>query len=188
MSYLIKNSHFIVNHIPIAMLFFSFIFDLLAVILKKKDWHTAGFLTLIVGTAGAIATVLTGPDGVQEQRNALFHSHELFGDITMYFFIILTLLRLFFQYRKKIDIGKMPVYLFAALIGVALVTYTGHLGGKMVHRDMPSFNGQGGPGGPGTGNLNRQGRQGDPNAQGGQGTGANGNNPSNSDNNATPAP
>jgi hypothetical protein len=64
-------------------------------------------------------------------------------------YIISSITRLFFHYRKKIDIGKMPIYLIIGLIGVALVTYTGHLGGKMVHRDVQGgFNGGfNGPGG-----------------------------------------
>lgn len=133
MSYIIKNLHFIVIHIPIAMLLFSFIFDLLALIMKKKDWHSAGILTLIVGTLGAIASVITGP----EDRNPLLETHEHYGQITMLFFIILTLIRVGFLWKKKLDIGNHPVYLIAAFIGVLLVSYTGHLGGQMVHKDRP---------------------------------------------------
>jgi uncharacterized membrane protein len=187
LTYLINNSHFIVNHIPIAMLFFSFIFDLCAVIIKKKDWHTAGFLSLIVGTLGAIAAVITGPDAPQDTRNPLFHDHQLYANLTMYLFIVLSLARLFFHYRKKIDIGKTPIYLFIALIGAGLVTYTGHLGGKMVHKDG---NFSGGPGGQGFGQG--QGRPGGQSGQGGQG-GANvqngsGNNTNNNNNSSSPTP
>jgi uncharacterized membrane protein len=173
MTYLLKNSHFIVNHIPIAMLIFSFIFDLCAVIIKKKDWHTAGFLSLIVGTLGAIAAVLTGPNGPQETRNPLFHDHQLYANLTMYLFIVLSLARLFFHYRKKIDIGKTPIYLIIALIGVGLVTYTGHLGGKMVHKDT-NANFSGGPGGQGGGQGQRRpGGQGGTNGQNGGGNNTN---------------
>jgi uncharacterized membrane protein len=183
MSYLIKNLHFIVNHVPIAMLIFSFIFDLLAVILKKKEWHTAGFLTLIVGTLGAIAAVITGPNGQAETRNPDFHNHQLFGNLTMYLYIIISLVRLFFYYRKKIDIGKMPIYLIIGVIGVSIVTYTGHLGGKMAHRDTQGgFNVPGGANGQG----GRPGGQGRPNGQGGPNGGPAGKNLPN--NNATTAP
>ncbi|MFC5452781.1 DUF2231 domain-containing protein [Paenibacillus aestuarii] len=132
MSYLIRNAHFLVIHIPIAMLLFSFVFDLLAMILKKKDWHTAGILCLIVGTLGAIVAVITGPEG---ERNPLFPQHELYGKITMMLSILITLVRLGILWRKKVDIGKNLLYLFIMLIGVGLVSYTGDLGGKMVHPD-----------------------------------------------------
>ncbi|TVY07877.1 DUF2231 domain-containing protein [Paenibacillus cremeus] len=132
MSYLIRNAHFLVIHIPIAMLLFSFVFDLLALMFKKKDWHTAGLLCLIVGTLGAIAAVATGPEG---ERNPLFPQHELFGKITMILAILLTLVRLGVLWRKKIDIGKSFVYLLVMLVGVGLLSYTGDLGGKMVHPD-----------------------------------------------------
>jgi uncharacterized membrane protein len=193
MTYLLNNSHFIVNHIPIAMLIFSFIFDLCAVILKKKDWHTAGFLCLIIGTLGAIASVLTGPDGQQETKNPLFHDHELYANLTMYLFIVLSLARLFFHYRKKIDIGKTPIYLIIALIGVGLVTYTGHLGGKMVHKDAnfsgPGPGGQGQVGGQGQGRPGGGQGQGRPGGQGGaNGQNGGGNNPNSNNASSSPTP
>lgn len=129
-SYIFRNLHFIVVHVPIAMLLFSFIFDLIAAIWKRKNWHFAGLLCLVVGTFGVIAAVITGPEG---ERNPLLPTHESYGEITMTFFILLTLVRLWMLYRKKLDIGGNWIYLFAALIGVFLVSYTGHLGGKMVH-------------------------------------------------------
>jgi uncharacterized membrane protein len=176
MTYLINNSHFIVNHIPLAMLIFSFIFDLCAVIIKKKEWHTAGFLCLIVGTLGAIAAVLTGPEDPQDTRNPLFQDHQLYANLSMYLFIVLSLARLFFHYRKKIDIGKTPIYLIIAFIGAGLVTYTGHLGGKMVHK-VENF---GGPGGQFQG---RPGGQGGANEQNGGG-----NNTNNNNNSSSPTP
>jgi uncharacterized membrane protein len=134
-DYLIKNLHFIVIHIPIAMLIFSFVFDVAALLAKKREWHAAGMLCLIVGTLGALAAVLTGPD----DRNPLVHTHELFGKATMALFIVLTAVRLFFQLRRKQEIGGNYAYLAIALIGVALVSYTGHIGGKMVHPDRSGF-------------------------------------------------
>ncbi|MCC2683931.1 MAG: hypothetical protein K0R75_830 [Paenibacillaceae bacterium] len=132
MAYLIENLHFIVIHVPIAMLIFSFVFDVLAKAFKKREWHAAGLLCLIVGTLGAIAAVMTGPE---EEREPLLHTHELFGKITMIFFIALTVVRLWLYLRKKIEPGRSFAYLAAALIGVLLVSYTGHLGGSMVHKE-----------------------------------------------------
>ena len=61
MDYILKNLHFIFTHVPIALLIFSFVFDVVALIFKKKEWHSAGMLCLVVGALGAIASVLTGP-------------------------------------------------------------------------------------------------------------------------------
>jgi uncharacterized membrane protein len=133
LDYLLNNMHFIVTHFPIALLISSFVFDLLAVLVKKKEWHSAGLLCLVVGTLGAIVSVVTGPD----DPNPLVPTHELFGKLTMFLAILLSIVRLYFLFRKKKDIGRNAVYLFGALIGVLLVSYTGHLGGKMVHKDRP---------------------------------------------------
>jgi uncharacterized membrane protein len=134
LSYIIKNLHFIVIHVPLAMLIFSFVFDICAMIFKKKEWHSAGMLCLIVGTLGAIAAVITGP----EDNNPLKATHELFGEITMVLYIVLTIIRVGFLLLKKMEIGKNVVYLIPALVGIVLVSYTGHLGGQMVHKDKPA--------------------------------------------------
>lgn len=135
MTYLLQNLHFIFIHFPIALLLFSFVFDLLARLTKKQEWHTAGFLSLLIGTLGAVASVITGPE---EARNPLFPTHELFGKLTMIWFILLSLVRCYYRLRKSQDIGGKPAYLIAALIGICLLTYTGHLGGQMVHRPRPA--------------------------------------------------
>lgn len=136
MDYILKNMHFILIHFPIALLIVSLFFDLITAFYKRSNLHSAGLVTLVLGTLGAIASVLTGPEG---ERNPLFPRHELFGKITMIFFIVLCLVRLFLYWKRKKDIGSNPVYLIAALVGVILVSYTGHLGGEMVHKDMKNF-------------------------------------------------
>ena len=55
---------------------------------------------------------------------------------------------------KKREIGGNFIYLAAALVGVLLVSYTGHIGGEMVHPDRSKVQqGQfpGAPGGSGQG-------------------------------------
>jgi uncharacterized membrane protein len=187
MDYLIKNMHFIFIHFPIALLFMSLLFDLISTFNRKSNLHAAGSITLILGTLGAIASVLTGPEG---EENPLFPQHELFGRITMFFFIALSLVRLgLFFYRKR-EIGKNPIYLVAALIGIMLVTYTGDLGGKMVHKDMGNMmqGGPGGQGGQGAPGGRRPGGQGAPGGgQSNQNQQQNGSTPSNNAANNAPA-
>ncbi|MEW9699321.1 DUF2231 domain-containing protein [Paenibacillus sp. SI8] len=162
MDYMIKNAHFIFTHFPIALLIFSLVFDLLALIAKKREWHAAGLLSLIVGTLGAIASVITGPE---QSRNPLVQTHALYAFLTMYAAIVLTIVRLGLLIWKKKEIGRNPIYLIGALVAVILVSYTGHVGGKMVHRPMnggPMMqNGGSGQGGPGQGGPGQSGaRQG----------------------------
>jgi uncharacterized membrane protein len=136
MNYILSNLHFILIHFPIALLIISLLFDLITTFYKRSNLHHAGLITLVIGTLGAIASVLTGPEN---ERNPLFPRHELFGKITMIFFIILCLVRLVLYVYRKREIGRNPVYLAAALVGVILLSYTGHLGGQMVHRDPKSL-------------------------------------------------
>ena len=135
MDFMLKNLHNVFNHVPVAMLIFSFIFDLIAALFKRKEWNFAGLLCLVVGALGAIAAVLTGPAWT---KNPLFPDHQLFGQLTMVAAIVLLLTRLVFRFWKTLDIGKNPFYLVGALVMVILVAYTGHLGGEMIHKKAPT--------------------------------------------------
>jgi apolipoprotein N-acyltransferase len=88
----------------------------------------------------------------------------MYGQITMVLFIVLTVIRLGLLWLRKKEIGGNLVYLAAALVGVVLVAYTGHLGGEMVHPDRSNFQqfrgGNGNfPQGEGSGSGQRQNRQ-----------------------------
>ncbi|GFZ85329.1 hypothetical protein GCM10008018_34220 [Paenibacillus marchantiophytorum] len=147
MDYILKNMHFIVTHVPIALLIFSFVFDLIALIFKKRDWHSAGMLCMVVGALGAIAAVMTGPS---PWRNPLVVPHEMYARITMFLTILLAIIRVGLLIWKKLELGRNPIYLVGALAAVILVSYTGHLGGQMVHRPMTG-EGPGAGQGPGQG-------------------------------------
>jgi uncharacterized membrane protein len=165
MAYILQNLHFIFIHFPIALLIVSFLFDFFASVLKKKELHTAGLITLIFGTIGAIASVLTGPE---EERNPLLHLHENFAHLTMILYIVLSIVRLGLLWWKKREIGRNPVFLVVSLAGVLLVSYTGHLGGEMVHKprngnfqERGSFQDRGN----GSGTHSPQGRTGNENSR-----------------------
>ncbi|MCY9665900.1 hypothetical protein M5X11_13150 [Paenibacillus alginolyticus] len=135
MDYILKNLHYIVTHVPIALLVFSFIFDLIAMIAKKREWHSAGMLCLVVGALGAIASVLTGPS---PWRNPLVVPHEFYAKLTMVLSIVLAIVRVGLLIWKKKELGRNPIYLIGSLAAVILVGYTGHIGGQMVHKPVPA--------------------------------------------------
>ncbi|MFC3803293.1 DUF2231 domain-containing protein [Cohnella sp. GCM10012308] len=166
MDYLWNNKHFILTHFPIVLLIFGFLFDLAGLIWKKREWNNAGLVCLIAGTLGAIASVLTGP----ESPNPSVGEHEMYGKLTMFLAIAISVVRLSLLWAKKKDYGSHPIFLVAALAAAVLVGYTGHLGGEMVHRAPGDFPG-GGFGGPGMqqGGQMGQGGQGGQMGQGGQG-------------------
>lgn len=171
MDYILKNLHFIVTHVPIALLIFSFVFDIVAMMVKKREWHSAGMLCLVVGALGAVAAVMTGPS---PWRNPLVVPHEFYAKLTMLAAIILAVIRVGLLIWKKKDAGRHPMYLVGSLAAVILVSYTGHLGGQMVHRPMnapamaPAGGTQGGQAPGGQGEPNGQG----PGAQGAKGPAA----------------
>ncbi|WP_040952747.1 DUF2231 domain-containing protein [Gorillibacterium massiliense] len=179
MNYIWDNKHFIITHFPIVLLLFSFLFDLAGLIWKKREWHSSALVCLVVGTLSTIAAVLTGP---QMMRNSDVETHEMYGKLTMILAIVLCVVRIGIWLWKKKDVGRSPIYLIASLVAVVLVMYTGHLGGKMVHRPFNPGQFQQGQLGGGTGEMrgggpgqNGQDRmQGGGQATGGQAPGDNG--------------
>ncbi|WP_212983136.1 DUF2231 domain-containing protein [Paenibacillus cineris] len=168
MNYLWDNKHFIITHFPIVLLLFSLLFDLAALIWKKREWHSAALICLIIGTVSTVAAVLTGP---KMMRNPNVETHAMYGVYTMYLAIALCIVRGAIGLWKKRDVGRNPLYLVVTLAAVVLVMYTAHLGGEMVHRPFEPGQfpqGQMG-GGQGQGaSAGMPGGQGVPGDQGGQ--------------------
>ncbi|MEI7026399.1 DUF2231 domain-containing protein [Paenibacillus sp. y28] len=128
MSDLLGSGHFIVVYIPAALLLFSLLFDFTGAVRSQRMWHRAGLLCLIAGTLGAAAAVLAGPE---LDRSPDGPTYMLFSRATLALFLVLCLARVYYRFRRFREVGNTPVYLIASLVGVLLVSYTGHLGGQI---------------------------------------------------------
>lgn len=129
--------HAILNDAPAALLVFAVILDFVGEFTKKESIRTAGFWSLIGGTAGAILAVLSGllaESWVEhgETAHALIEQHERFALITTSLFIILAIWRLY--RRDKLPDVERKIYLGVAAGGLALIVWVGHLGGQVLFR------------------------------------------------------
>jgi len=124
-------------HFPIALLLISVALELLTLVPALRDHlRTAAFITLLLGTAGAAVAVISGPDENARGVTTLMHAHENFAHLTLILFGALSVWRLWSLWRtKSLAVKFLPVYLALAVIGVGLLSYTGHLGGRMVYED-----------------------------------------------------
>ena len=128
-----------VVHFPIAFLLGYFLFELLGIILKKEFLSKAAHLLLFLGVLGAVAALLTGRaaeeafDYWNKQSGELLEEHEMYANLTLWYFAALLVLRTFVAFKKKFVGIVQYVILVLAMVGVYFVFQTGEHGGKMVY-------------------------------------------------------
>jgi uncharacterized membrane protein len=127
--------HGMIVHFPIALLFTSVLLELLAL---HRPWQErlrmAALITLVLGTLGALAAVITGPDEMARGVTELGETHEHFAQVTLALFALLTVWRVGLLWLKRAFSGAQVIaYVVLACVGVGLLGYTGFLGGTMVY-------------------------------------------------------
>lgn len=130
--------HPIIVHFAIALLSIAIITDFLYLISKKEHfWQIATYL-LLLGTVSSIGAVLSGhqaQDAVLKnpEVDKLIAVHMTSGEITMWIFIVLIVIRFLFIKFKLFDKSIKWVYYLIGIIGFAFLLRTGILGGEMVY-------------------------------------------------------
>ncbi len=127
--------HAVVNHFPAALLPVSVLFDLLGIWLKRESLKAAAFWALVAGVIGTIAAIgagLLAEDVVQhsEQAHAIMETHETLAFIVLAIFGVLAIWRIV---RRGVWSEKeQPIALTAGVIGIAILAYGAHLGGRLM--------------------------------------------------------
>lgn len=148
--------HGMIVHFPIALLFVAVGLELLALYGPWRErLRPAVVITLVIGTLGALAAVLTGPDRYL-RGIAIGSIHERMAKITLLIFVVLTAWRLLSLRRQRTESAmSTALFLVIGLVGLGTLSYTGYLGGKLVYEYAAGVkvNGQlvapPAPGGPG---------------------------------------
>lgn len=125
--------HPAIVHFPIALLITSVVLDMLGVAFRRASLTQAGFFTLIVGSLGATAAVLTGPEHAVTDAAALtiLHRHELFAALMILCCLILVGMRLG-NVHGLYGTGAVG-YLALGGVLIICVVMTGYFGGQMVY-------------------------------------------------------
>ena len=133
------NIHPMIVHFPIVLLILAVLLDLSGLILTKFDWiKKSALLLYFLGTIAAAVAFLTGnaaSDGIEIPSNAFsaVNDHADWAEITLWFFIIYSVVRLtigiWFKSLKKIIV--VPVVLIG-LVGIYFLYQTGDHGAKLV--------------------------------------------------------
>ena len=130
-----SHLHAMVVHFPIALLFISIGLEVATLYKPWREKLQPGALVMLVlGTAAAAAAVATGPDENYRGVSALGRIHENWAQITLVWFGLLTLWRLYMLYRQQpLDGRRLAAYLILGAVGLGMLGYTGYLGGTMVY-------------------------------------------------------
>ncbi len=142
--------HPIIIHFPIALILIAPIFIFTGIIYKKYDkcaWLSS-FILMTIGTIFSMFAVATGKASASlidktEETEKIIINHWKFGEISRTYFIILTIIYALYLFvlpkiikreltRKENMIFNL-IFLIVFLIGCAVISYTGHLGGSLVH-------------------------------------------------------
>lgn len=127
--------HAALNDLPAALLIGAVLFDLLAAATRREGLRIASFWTLMLGTLGAAAAVISGLQAEDhiahgEVVHLLMETHERLALITAGIFGVLALWRLLREARM--GSAERAMALVLGLAGAGVLTATGVYGGKMV--------------------------------------------------------
>lgn len=129
--------HAALNDLPPALLLASVVFDLLGSATKREGLRVTGFWTLVAGTAGAVAAVVSGLVAEEtiehgEAVHQVMERHETLALSVAGLFVLLTAWRVW--RRGNLGPAERPSYLVAASVGALGIIWVAHLGGTIVFR------------------------------------------------------
>jgi uncharacterized membrane protein len=136
------NIHPLLVHFPLALLCAAIAIDLVGCACRcNKPLRQAATLLYALGTVGAIAAYLTGRAASQSiwlpgMAEPVLKQHWDWALRTVWFFGIVTVVRLFFLRPSRREPGLAIVAAFAlvGLVGIGLLLETGDRGGRLVYQ------------------------------------------------------
>lgn len=138
--------HPIAVHLPVVLLVGGVLVDIVSAWLVA--WRRAGFFHLVLGTAGALAALLTGGLDARSVPAGgaypMLRSHTLFAILATLAFGLMAVGRIYFRIHHgrsgapgdpegTVPAGRAAAYFALAAAGVALMVATGFTGGELVY-------------------------------------------------------
>jgi uncharacterized membrane protein len=136
----LANIHPKIVHFPIAFLMLYPVFELLFLVSKKDFYNKVAFIFLLIGVVGSFFAVLSGNQAFETLKNIpdagkdIFNEHQLYANITVWFFTFILALRYYFFIKKKLSKNIIALFLILSIIGCYVVYQTGNYGGKFSNR------------------------------------------------------
>ncbi len=126
-------------HFPIALFFTTALFEVLYLIYRKEWLRNAGLVLLTLAVASGVAAGIAGwisehylPANLPARDWALINTHKNFAELSVFTYGLAWLLRILSGKHGPHGIMAF-VYVILLLLGLALISYTGFLGGGLVY-------------------------------------------------------
>lgn len=125
-------------HFPVVLLILYPFFELAYLLTKKDHYSRSGLAILMLGVLSALFAVLTGNEAAvnwtnwSEQSKAVFNEHQTFANITMWYFSVILLFRIYLTIKKKSSKLIKVTITTLAFIGIIFVFLASNYGGKLV--------------------------------------------------------
>jgi uncharacterized membrane protein len=135
---MLDSSHFhpMLVHFPIAIITVGFLFDLVALTMKKEPCLSrTGYWLEIIGMAGAVFAFGSGyffTSPMEGEAGIMRDRHEFYATVTLISIILATLFRIVITYLNKETSGMKYLSLGLFFISFIFVSITGYLGGTLV--------------------------------------------------------
>ncbi len=135
-----SDIHSKVVHFPIAFLMLYPVIELIFIFFRKDFFSKTAFLFLSVGVLGALFAVLSGNLVYQHITNwtaeakDIFFTHQLYANLTVWFYAILLAVRYFLFIKKKLNRTVIIIIFAVSLIGGYFVYQTGNYGGRLAEQ------------------------------------------------------
>ncbi len=129
-------------HFPLAFLLLYPFMELLCFITQKEFYNKSAFLFLLIGVIGALLAVLSGNQAYamvskwDTKTLEIFNSHQTFANLSIWYFTILLVLRVYLQVKKKLKRNLLFLIFILSLLGSYFVYQTGYYGGKLADKNV----------------------------------------------------
>jgi uncharacterized membrane protein len=131
------NIHPMLLHFPLALLSVSVLCDFVGVVAKNGELHRVGWWTLLLGSFGLLATILSGllaekAVTIVGPAKETFTTHEQFAFVSASVFATLLLWRI--GAKRHLPAKKEILYLAVGIGGVVMLFWGAWHGGELVYR------------------------------------------------------
>lgn len=126
-----------VVHFPIAFLMLYPLVELIYLFTGKDFFSKVAILFLAIGVVGSLFAVLSGNQAFEfvknwtEEGKEIFSSHQMFANLTVWYFSALLVIRYSLFVKKKLNRLVISVIFVLSLVGGYFVYQAGNYGGKL---------------------------------------------------------
>lgn len=135
--------HPMLVHFPIGLLTASVLFEGIGAWWNREHFRESALWLLVLGLLGGVSAAVAG--GMAEETaekagiaESLIETHETLALMTLGLFGALLLFRVFL--RNRFTPRIMAGYFLASVVGLGLLSVTGHLGGDLVYQHGAGVN------------------------------------------------